>query len=161
MTTRFRAFASLSLISCNCLFPLDGGRLRLGGCHAERFGKRRVISVKHLVLVCILWDEQRPITRSLEITPHSRIDNSNSSKEIAMDIAPLNEKTGYVSWMKRQGLPIHTGHGMADLRTLEVAPYERMGGNAAFVHLHGMQGITGGYIGEIPAGGALKPERHL
>ena len=39
-----------------------------------------------------------------------------------MDIAPLNEKTGYVRWMKNQGLPIHVGHGMADLRTLEVAP---------------------------------------
>src|SRR5207244_6953791 len=39
-----------------------------------------------------------------------------------MDIAPINEKTGYVRWMKSQGLPIHIGHGMADLRTLEVAP---------------------------------------
>ena len=78
-----------------------------------------------------------------------------------MDIAPLNEKTGYVRWMRSQGLPIHTGHGMADLRALEVAPYARMGGRAAFVHLHGMQGITGGYIGEIPPGDALKPERHL
>ena len=37
-----------------------------------------------------------------------------------MDIAPLNQKTGYVRWMKSQGLPIHSGHGMADLRALEV-----------------------------------------
>ena len=44
-----------------------------------------------------------------------------------MDIAPINEKTGYVRWMKSQGLPIHVGHGMADLRTLAVAPYERLG----------------------------------
>ena len=78
-----------------------------------------------------------------------------------MDIAPINEKTGYVRWMKNQELPIHIGHGMADLRTLEVAPYARTGGNAAFLQLHGMQGITGGYIGEIPPGEALKPERHL
>lgn len=78
-----------------------------------------------------------------------------------MDIAPINEKTGYVRWMKSQGLPIHTGHGMADLRALEVAPCARLGGQAAFVHLHGMQGITGGYIAEIPPGDALKPERHL
>ena len=78
-----------------------------------------------------------------------------------MDIAPINEKTGYVRWMKSQGPPIHIGHGMADLRTLEVAPYRRTGGKVAFIHLHGMQGITGGYIGEIPPGDALKPERHL
>jgi hypothetical protein len=43
-----------------------------------------------------------------------------------MDIAPINQKTGYVRWMKGQGLPVHMGHGMADLRTLEVAPWERM-----------------------------------
>ncbi len=48
-----------------------------------------------------------------------------------MDIAPINEKTGYVRWMKSQGLPIHIGHGMGDLRTLEVAPYSRTGGKAA------------------------------
>ena len=41
-----------------------------------------------------------------------------------MDIAPLNQKTGYVRWMKNQGLPIHTGHGMADLRALEMAQSE-------------------------------------
>jgi oxalate decarboxylase/phosphoglucose isomerase-like protein (cupin superfamily) len=78
-----------------------------------------------------------------------------------MEIAPLNEKTGYARWMKNQGIPIHTGYGMADLRTLAVAPYARTGGNAAFVQLHGMQGITGASIGEIPSGNALKPERHL
>ncbi len=44
-----------------------------------------------------------------------------------MDIAPINEKTGYVRWMKSQGLPIHIGHGMGDLRSLEVAPYSRTG----------------------------------
>ena len=50
---------------------------------------------------------------------------------------------------------------MADLRTLEVAPYSRIGGKAAFIHLHGMHRITGGYVGEIAPGDALKPERHL
>lgn len=48
-----------------------------------------------------------------------------------MDIAPLNQKTGYVRWNKAQGLPIHIGHGMADLRALEVRPYGRLGGQAS------------------------------
>lgn len=56
-----------------------------------------------------------------------------------MDIAPINLKTGYLRWMKSLGLPIHTGHGIADLRGLEVAPDARMGGRSAFLHLHGMQ----------------------
>jgi hypothetical protein len=39
---------------------------------------------------------------------------------------------------------------VCDLRDLEMARWDRMGGKAAFIHLYGMQGITAGYIGEIP-----------
>ncbi|HXG49983.1 MAG TPA: hypothetical protein VNN77_01080 [candidate division Zixibacteria bacterium] len=73
----------------------------------------------------------------------------------------LYEKTAYVRWIRDQGIPIHEGFGVEDVRDLAVAPWSRIGGNAAFVQLRGMQGITAMYIAEIPPGGALKPERHL
>ncbi|HEU4340153.1 MAG TPA: hypothetical protein VFU31_01135 [Candidatus Binatia bacterium] len=76
-------------------------------------------------------------------------------------IAPIYEKTPYMRWIRSQGIPVHEGHGMRDVRDLEIASYDRMGGKAAFIHLYGMQGITAAYVGEIAAGDALKPERHL
>lgn len=76
-------------------------------------------------------------------------------------VAKLYEKTGYVQWINRQGIPIHVGHGISDVRELETAPWSRTGGNAAFIQLHGMQGVTAMYVGEIPPGEALNPERHL
>ena len=71
------------------------------------------------------------------------------------------KKTTYFKWMDRQGIPIHDGYGMQDVRDLPMAPWRRTGGNAAFINLYGMEGVTGMVVGEIPAGGALEPERHF
>lgn len=77
------------------------------------------------------------------------------------DAIPLYEKTPYVKWIKSEGIPVHEGFGMEDVRDLEVAPWKRTGGKGAFIQLYGMQGVTAMYVGEIPPGAALNPERHL
>jgi len=71
------------------------------------------------------------------------------------------QKTAYFKWMARQGIPVVDGYGVEDLRDIAMAPWARMGGNAGFVNLYGMEGVTGMYVGEIPAGGGLNPERHF
>jgi len=71
------------------------------------------------------------------------------------------QKTAYFKWMVRQDIPVIDGYGIDDVRDIPTSPWARTGGNAAFVNLYGMEGVTGMYIGEIPAGGALEPERHF
>jgi len=71
------------------------------------------------------------------------------------------QKTAYFKWMARQDIPVIDGYGIEDVRDIPTSPWTRTGGNAAFVNLYGMEGVTGMYIGEIPAGGALEPERHF
>ncbi len=71
------------------------------------------------------------------------------------------QKTEYFKWMARQNIPIIDGYGVEDVRNLPMAPWARTGGNAAFINLYGMEGITGMYVGEISAGGALEPEKHF
>jgi oxalate decarboxylase/phosphoglucose isomerase-like protein (cupin superfamily) len=71
------------------------------------------------------------------------------------------QKTAYFKWMARQNIPVIDGYGVEDVRNLPMAPWARTGGNAAFVNLYGMEGVTGMYVGEIPAGGALEPEKHF
>ncbi|MDP2647371.1 MAG: cupin domain-containing protein, partial [Desulfobacterales bacterium] len=73
----------------------------------------------------------------------------------------LKEKMGYVQWMKKEGLPVIEGHGVEDLRKLELAPWPRMGGKGIFINLYGFEGVTGMYVAEIPPRGSLEPERHL
>jgi oxalate decarboxylase/phosphoglucose isomerase-like protein (cupin superfamily) len=70
-------------------------------------------------------------------------------------------KTAYGKWIKEQGVPVHEGHGLEDVRELAMSPWQRMGGRGAIIQLYGMEGLTGMYVAEIPPGGALEPERHL
>jgi oxalate decarboxylase/phosphoglucose isomerase-like protein (cupin superfamily) len=84
-----------------------------------------------------------------------------SRDERVKDLMAAFEKTTYFQWMKRQGIPIVEGYGLEDVRDVQMAQWSRMGGKAAFVNLYGMEGITGMYVAEIPAGGALEPEKHF
>jgi mannose-6-phosphate isomerase-like protein (cupin superfamily) len=81
---------------------------------------------------------------------------------VSMTKAP--ETTSYEQWMRSEGIPIvRTFGGVEDTRLVERAPWPRMGGNGAFIVMQGLQesGFTGMYVVEIPAQGALNPERHV
>jgi oxalate decarboxylase/phosphoglucose isomerase-like protein (cupin superfamily) len=84
-----------------------------------------------------------------------------SRDERVKDLMAAFEKTAYFQWMKKQGIPMVEGYGLEDVREVALAPWARTGGKAAFVNLYGMEGVTGMYVEEIPAGGALQPEKHL
>jgi quercetin dioxygenase-like cupin family protein len=72
----------------------------------------------------------------------------------------MREST-YERWMLDEGVPVVRGHGVPDVGTLELAPWPRLGGAGAFIQLEGMEGLTGMYVAEIPAGGSLQPEKHI
>jgi mannose-6-phosphate isomerase-like protein (cupin superfamily) len=76
-------------------------------------------------------------------------------------MAQPERATPYERWIREQGLPIVRGHGIADVATLELAPWDSLGGRGAFIQLQGMEGLTGMYVAEIPPAGALEPEAHL
>src|SRR5262249_60521600 len=63
--------------------------------------------------------------------------------------------------MARQRIPIIDGYGIEDVREVAMDFWPRLGGRAAFLNLYGMEGVTGMYVAEIPAGGALEAEKHF
>jgi oxalate decarboxylase/phosphoglucose isomerase-like protein (cupin superfamily) len=73
----------------------------------------------------------------------------------------MKRETSYESWMRQEGIPIAEAYGLEDVREIPLKPWPRTGGKGAFIQLKGMEGFTGMYVGEIPPGGALNPERHL
>ena len=85
-----------------------------------------------------------------------------SLDERVRDLMAAFQKTAYFKWMARQGIPIIDGYRrLEDVREVATAHWPRMGGKAAFLNLYGMEGVTGMYVAEIPAGGALNPEKHF
>ena len=63
----------------------------------------------------------------------------------------------YDRWMESQGVPIHAGYYIEDLRNLEVGPWEERECNGAFIQLAGMEGVAEARITEIPPGGSVVP----
>jgi oxalate decarboxylase/phosphoglucose isomerase-like protein (cupin superfamily) len=60
-------------------------------------------------------------------------------------------------WMQEQGIPIHRGYFIEDLRTVEVAWWEARQCHAAFIQLQGQQGVSEARVTEIPPGQTLAP----
>lgn len=69
--------------------------------------------------------------------------------------------TPYEAWIAREGVPMVTGYGVADLADVEYGRWERLGADACFVLLHGMEGFTGMYSVQLPPGGSTNQMRHL
>lgn len=74
---------------------------------------------------------------------------------------PFSEKTPYEQWMAGEGVPIHTGYHIPNVRALEVKPWKRFGAPGALVYLEGAEATDGAYLLEIPPGGSTTPQRFL
>ncbi|MFB6095926.1 MAG: cupin domain-containing protein [Haloferacaceae archaeon] len=67
----------------------------------------------------------------------------------------------YREFQAREGLPVHEGWAVEDVRSVAVDDWERTGGRGAFVNLRGMEHACDVQVHEIPPGEALEPQRHL
>lgn len=83
------------------------------------------------------------------------------SKVVNIAAARPRAKTYYERWMEKEGVPVVEGFGVTDVGQLPLKPWKRLGCEGAYLQLRGLEGITGVYVGKIPPGGALVPERHL
>jgi len=69
--------------------------------------------------------------------------------------------TPYDKFMEAEGVPIYRELGMRDIRDLPLRPWQRVGGRGSYIQLYGTEGKWGSYAVEVPAAGALHPEKHL
>ena len=67
----------------------------------------------------------------------------------------------YDTFMESEGIPVFRELGIRDIRELPLKPWKRVGGKGCYIQLYGTEGKWGGYAVEIPAAGALNPERHM
>src|SRR5947207_578407 len=63
----------------------------------------------------------------------------------------------YDKWMEAQGIPIHRGCFVDDLRTAQLGRWDARGCDAAFIQLMGQEGVSEGRIQEIRPGASLPP----
>ena len=69
--------------------------------------------------------------------------------------------TPYDNFMEAQDIPIFRGIGVKRVQDMALKPWKRMGGKGTFIQLFGTEGRWGCYVVEVPAAGALNPEKHM
>jgi len=79
----------------------------------------------------------------------------------AFRVEPFSEQTPYEQWMAKEGVPIHTGYYIRDVRALELKPWPRLGARAALIDLQGAEGTDGAYVFELAPGARTAPQRYL
>jgi hypothetical protein len=68
-------------------------------------------------------------------------------------------ESAYDHWIKSQGIPIHQGYYIEDVRTVKVGWWEERQCYGAFIKLAGQEGISEARVTEIPPGKTLPPCR--
>jgi quercetin dioxygenase-like cupin family protein len=75
---------------------------------------------------------------------------------------PVKEyDTDYKRFQEQEGIPVHTGFAIDDVRDVTVDNWRRTGCAGAFVNLYGMEGMCDIQIHEILPEQDFKPQRHL
>lgn len=71
------------------------------------------------------------------------------------------EQTSYEAWLRGEGLPVTDATTPQNLQSLELKPWSRCGGRAAFLQHAEQPGAADCYVCEIAPGASLAPRRHL
>src|SRR6266566_8025113 len=82
------------------------------------------------------------------------------SDELAQKFA-TEKDTPYLRFVRGEGLDIISAHYVQSLRTVELKPWARRGGNAVFINHEASRTSNDCYVLEIPPGKSLAPTRHL
>src|SRR5262245_66302359 len=75
--------------------------------------------------------------------------------------AAYAEKTPYELWQQTEGVPVYTGLGIEDLKTVSLGPWKSKGATGAFINMLGAGRSCDAYICEIAVKDQNLAERYL
>ncbi|HWL59021.1 MAG TPA: cupin domain-containing protein [Paracoccus sp. (in: a-proteobacteria)] len=71
------------------------------------------------------------------------------------------QPTPYDLFMEEEGIPVFRDLGISDVKNLPLKPWARTGGRGTYIQLYGTETKWGCHLVEVPAAGALNPEKHM
>ena len=75
--------------------------------------------------------------------------------------AAYAERTPYELWQQSEEIPVYTGLGIENLRTVSLGPWKRKGATGAFINMLGAGRSCDAYVCEISAKGQTLAEHYL
>ena len=71
------------------------------------------------------------------------------------------QPTPYDTFMESEGIPVWRGIGVRTVLDLPRQDWDRKGGRGSYIQTYGTETKWGHFVVEVPAGGALNPEKHM
>ena len=71
------------------------------------------------------------------------------------------QPTPYDQFMVEEGIPVFRDLGVSSVKNLPLKPWKRTGGRGTYIQLLGTETKWGCHLVEVPAAGALHPEKHM
>ncbi len=71
------------------------------------------------------------------------------------------QPTPYDQFMVEEGIPVFRDLGVSSVKNLPLKPWKRTGGRGTYIQLLGTETKWGCHLVEVPAAGALNPEKHM
>jgi gentisate 1,2-dioxygenase len=90
----------------------------------------------------------------------SALAQADRAKSVAKNYNQTNLNP-YEEWRKTEGIPVYADYFIADVRTVKLEPWKRLGVLGAYIDLKGGEGVNDGYICEIPPGGRTIPQHYM
>lgn len=88
----------------------------------------------------------------------SGADTLKASRE-DFQFAPYSDRTYFEQWSGSEGIPVHTGYFVDDVRTIETKDWKRFGARGAIIDLQGAEGTDVAYVIELAPGQSTRPMR--
>jgi mannose-6-phosphate isomerase-like protein (cupin superfamily) len=74
---------------------------------------------------------------------------------------PFSELTPYEQWMAGEGVPVHKGYFIPNVREVETKEWKRFGTRGALIDLEGAEATDGAYVLEVAPGKGTTPVRFM
>ena len=74
---------------------------------------------------------------------------------------PFGELTPYEQWMEKEGVPVHKGYYIPNVREVETKEWRRFGTRGALINLEGAEATDGAYVLEVAPGKSTSPARFM
>jgi quercetin dioxygenase-like cupin family protein len=74
---------------------------------------------------------------------------------------PFSELTPYEQWMAGEGVPVHKGYFIPNVREVETKEWRRFGTRGALINLEGAEATDGAYVLELAPGKSTSPVRFM
>ena len=74
---------------------------------------------------------------------------------------PYTDRTFFEQWSGSEGVPIHTGYHLEDVRALDLKDWKRLGVRGAIIDLQGAEGTDVAYEIELAPGQSTRPMRGM